>query len=423
VIGRKRWAPWVWLSPAILLLSTFLVYPVIDTVRRSFQDARSDNWVGFDNYQFIIDNRALRRRYTRRALEQRSLDHPLPRHRGAPRASHGRSHVPRRYESAAKSAVFIPMAISFVAAGVIWKFMYEFNSDIGTLNAVLSESSRDPVAWLQDTRGLQRWATDAGPETMWGPLQINNFAIVTVGVWMWTGFALVVLSAALKGIPTEILEAARVDGASEWQIFWRIMLPSLMPTILVVATTLVIQSLKIFDLIWVMTGGRFETDVVATLFFKQAFVARNFGVGAALAVILLVAVVPAMIVSVQRFQRRRQDDGPGPGPCAIPPGRAPVRHPTPSTGAHRSTSSCSASSCSGASYHRPAGELVPRTVEIASNGWWNALTSPLDLRSRITGLCWMARHGRAFVNTCSSRRPAPCWSSSWPPWPRTHSPG
>jgi alpha-glucoside transport system permease protein len=134
------------------------------------------------------------------------------------------------------------------------------------------------------------------------PLQLNNFSLTTVGAWMWTGFALVVLSAALKGLPTEVLEAARVDGASEWQIFRRIILPMISPTIMVVTTTLIIQAMKVFDLVWVMTGGRFKTDVVATLFFKQAFVARDFGVGAALAVVLLVAVVPLMVLTIRRFQ-------------------------------------------------------------------------------------------------------------------------
>jgi alpha-glucoside transport system permease protein len=119
---------------------------------------------------------------------------------------------------------------------------------------------------------------------------------------MWTGFAMVVLSAGLKGISTEVLEAARVDGASELQIFRRVIVPILSPTIAVVATTLVIQALKLFDLIWVMTGGRFDTDVVATLFFKEAFVVRDFGVGAALAVVLLLWVVPLMLISIRRFQ-------------------------------------------------------------------------------------------------------------------------
>src|SRR3970282_372529 len=175
------------------------------------------------------------------------------------------------------------MAVSFVAAAVIWRFMYEFNPNIGTLNALVQEIGGDRTAWLQNPNAPYIWLTERGPDSLPGPLQLNHFSIVVVAVWMWTGFTLVVLSAGLKSISTEVLEAARVDGANEWQIFRRIIIPILSPTIVVLSTTLVIQSLKIFDLVWVMTGGRFETDVVATLFFKQAFVVRDFGVCAALA--------------------------------------------------------------------------------------------------------------------------------------------
>ncbi len=207
-----------------------------------------------------------------------------------------------RYEAVAKSAIFIPMAISFVAVSVIWRFMYEFNSDIGTVNAVTTGVGLEPTAWLQDTGSPQTVVTDAGPDKLPKPFQINNFALIMVGVWNWTGFTMIVLSAGLKGISTEVLEAARVDGASEWKIFRRIIVPILSPTIVVVATTLVIQTLKTFDLVWVMTGGRFKTDVVATLFFKEAFVARDFGVGAALAVVLMLFVVPIMLITIRRFQ-------------------------------------------------------------------------------------------------------------------------
>ena len=178
-----------------------------------------------------------------------------------------------RYEAVAKSAIFIPMAISFVAASVIWRFMYEFNPDIGTdKRCPGSRSAANQHAGCR-TLGLAAEAASrtSGRTLCPSPLQINNFALVFVGVWMWTGFAMVVLSAGLKGISTEILEAARVDGANEWQIFWRIIIPNLSPTIVVVATTLVIQALKKFDLVWVMTAGQFKTDVVATLFYKEAF--------------------------------------------------------------------------------------------------------------------------------------------------------
>lgn len=303
MIGRKPWVPWLWMSPAILLLGTFLVYPVIDTIRRSLLDRRSDSFVGFDNYQYIIDNPQTLVANTHSALLNNALWLIVFPAIVVPIGLILAVLTSRvRYESAAKAAIFVPMAISFVAAAVIWKFMYEFNADVGTVNAVATGVGLEPTAWLQDRGGPQTWLTDAGPDTWWGPFQVNNMSLIVVGAWMWTGFALVVLSAGLKSISTEMLEAARVDGATEWQIFRRIIIPVLSPTIAVVATTLVIQALKIFDLVWVTTGGRFDTDVVATLFFKQAFVVRDFGVGAALAVVLLLAVVPVMVISIRRFQ-------------------------------------------------------------------------------------------------------------------------
>ena len=303
MVGRKWWAPWLWLSPTLILLAVYLVYPTIDTVRRSFQDKRSDHWVGLDNYRFIIDNPQPLVADTHSALLNNVMWLVLfPLVTVAIGLLIAVLAIRVRYEAAAKSAIFIPMAISFVAASVIWRFMYEFNPDLGTVNAAISHIGGQQTAWLQNTNSPQTWLTDAGPDTLPKPFQLNNLSLITVGVWMWTGFAVVVLSAGLKGISTEVLEAARVDGANEWQVFWRIIVPILSPTIVVVLTTLVIQALKNFDLIWVMTGGRFKTDVVATLFFREAFVIRDFGVGAALAVVLLLWIVPIMVISIRRFQ-------------------------------------------------------------------------------------------------------------------------
>ncbi|MEX0749935.1 MAG: sugar ABC transporter permease [Dehalococcoidia bacterium] len=303
MVGRKWWTPWLWLSPALILLSVFLVYPTLDTIRRSFQDQRSDNWVGFDNYRFIIDNPQPLVADTHSALLNNVLWLTLfPVVTVAIGLLIAVLAVRVRYEAAAKSAIFIPMAISFVAASVIWRFMFEFDTDIGTVNAFVTQIDGQQTAWLQNTNSPQTWLTDYGPDELPKPFQLNNFSLIGVGVWMWTGFAVVVLSAGLKGISTEVLEAARVDGANEWQVFWRIIVPILSPTIVVVLTTLVIQALKNFDLIYVMTGGRFKTDVVATLFFKEAFVVRDFGVGAALAVVLLLWIVPIMLISIRRFQ-------------------------------------------------------------------------------------------------------------------------
>jgi alpha-glucoside transport system permease protein len=318
MIGRRWWIPWLWLAPSLILLGVFLVYPVADTVRRSFMDGKSESFVGLDNYEFIVDNPNPLISDTHTALMNNFLwlvvFTVITVTLGLTIAVlAGRV----RYEAMAKATIFVPMAISFVAAAVIWRFMYEFNSDIGTVNAVktsvgtwvndcagLCSELPKSTRWIQDEGAPQTWLTDAGPDKFSdpNPLQINNFALILVGVWNWAGFAVVVLSAGLKGISSEVLEAARVDGASEGQIFRRITVPILSPTIVVVATTLVIQALKKFDLVWVMTAGQYDTDVVATLFFKEAFVFRDFGVGAALAVVLLLWVLPIMVISVRRFQ-------------------------------------------------------------------------------------------------------------------------
>jgi alpha-glucoside transport system permease protein len=305
--GRRWWVPWIWMAPALVLVGAFLVYPSIATFVQSLQDARSEEFVGLDNYQFIIENPNPFVADTHSAILNNLMWIVLFTGVTVPlglvlAVLSGRV----RYEAVAKSAIFIPMAISFVAASVIWRFMLEFNPNIGTANAVVAELGGNTTAWLQNANAPYYWLAEVGPQRLPGPLQLNNFVLISVGVWMWAGFAMVVLSAGLKGISSEMLEAARVDGANEWQVFWRIIIPTLRPTIVVVATTLVINALKIFDLVWVMTGGRFETDVVATLFFKQAFVARNFGIGAALAFILLLAVVPLMSISIRRFQAEGQ---------------------------------------------------------------------------------------------------------------------
>jgi alpha-glucoside transport system permease protein len=195
-----------------------------------------------------------------------------------------------RYEGAVKAVIFLPMAISFVAAGVIWKFMYQFQpagtTQVGTVNAILTAISPGfkPQAWLFNKSQ-------------------NNWALIIVGVWMWVGFAMVILSAGLKGISESILEAARIDGAREGQIFFRIILPLMRSTLTVVTTTLVISVLKIFDVVYVMTNGALDTEVIANRMYKEMFNYQNFGRASAFAVILLVAIIPVMILNIKRFGR------------------------------------------------------------------------------------------------------------------------
>lgn len=195
-----------------------------------------------------------------------------------------------RYESVVKSVIFLPMAISFVGAGIIWKFVYTYRPvdtpQIGFLNAVLSNFPNfEPIGWLVNKL-------------------TNNFALIFVGIWIWAGFCMVILSAAYKGIPKELLEAARVDGANELQVFWRIIIPMMKPTIAVVATTMVINVLKVFDIVYVMTNGQFDTEVIANRMYKEMFQFHNFGRASAIAVILLLVIIPVMIINIRRFREQ-----------------------------------------------------------------------------------------------------------------------
>jgi alpha-glucoside transport system permease protein len=284
---RERIRPWLWLLPALSLLGVFLVYPVINTVVLSFMNADSTSFVGLKNYLYIFTDRSmlivLRNNalwlvfFTLVTVTLGLLIAVLT------------NRV--KYEAVAKAFVFLPLGISFVAAGVIWKFMYAFQPkgapQIGTVNAALTSlvPSFQPQAWLFN------------PQT-------NNWALIVAGIWVWVGFAMVILSAALKGIPDQLVEAARIDGAREGQIFFRIVLPLMMPTVTVVTVTLIINVLKIFDIVYVMTNGALGTEVIANRMYKEMFNYNNFGMASALAVLLLVAIIPVMLMNIRRFGER-----------------------------------------------------------------------------------------------------------------------
>ncbi|MBX7251700.1 MAG: sugar ABC transporter permease [Candidatus Promineofilum sp.] len=196
------------------------------------------------------------------------------------------------FERIGKSAIFLPMAISFVGAGVIWNFIYEVRPvdapQIGLLNALVVAAGGQPQPFPAWT-AIAPW---------------NNLFLILIVIWLQTGYAMVLFSAALKGIPGDLLEAGRVDGANEVQIFFRIMVPYIMGTIITVSTTVLIFTLKIFDVVWVMTGGQFGTDVIATQFYRQSFTARNSGYGSAIAIVLLIAIIPVMIYNLKQFREQ-----------------------------------------------------------------------------------------------------------------------
>lgn len=282
---RGRIRPWLWLAPALAFLIVFLVYPTIGTIIKSFQNTAGTEFVGLDNYIYFFTSPT-----TLGALKNNVLWVILLTGLTVGFGMIIAVLVDRvRYESVAKAVIFLPLAISMVAASVIWRFMFEYQPpgevQTGTLNAVAGIFGLGPVAWLQ----VQN-------------LSFNTILLIIVMAWIWTGFCMVIISAALKGISVELMEAARVDGATEWQVFRRIVFPLLLPTLAVVATTIVITALKAFDIVYVMTGGNFDTQVMAQNMIDQMFVNGNFGRASAVAVVLLLTIIPVMALNIKRFQ-------------------------------------------------------------------------------------------------------------------------
>jgi len=286
VIHTKKITPWLYISPAAFLLFFFLVYPSINTIYISFLNYNSEKFIGIKNYIYCFTNETMLTAFRNNALWV-IVFVPLTVFLGLIIAVL----IDKvKYESIIKSVIFMPMAISFVGAGVIWKFVYAYRpvsaAQTGVLNAIRLFFNLDPLPWLI----IRPW--------------LNNFCLIMVGVWIWTGFCMVILSASYKSIPRELLEAARVDGATEFRIFWKIVLPLLKPTIAVVSTTMVIMVLKVFDIVYVMTNGNFDTEVIANRMYKEMFIFRDFGRASAIAVILLLVIIPMIIINIQRFKEQ-----------------------------------------------------------------------------------------------------------------------
>jgi alpha-glucoside transport system permease protein len=277
--------PWLWLTPALVFLAVWLVYPTIGTIIKSFQNTAGTKFVGLDNYVYFFTSPS-----TLGALKNNLLWVILLTALTVGFGMLIAVLVDRvRYESVAKAVIFLPLAISMVAASVIWRFMFLYappgQPQVGTLNAFIGLFGLGPVPWLQ----VQEFS-------------LNTILLIVVMAWMWTGFCMVIISAALKGISVELMEAARVDGATEWQVFRRIVFPLLLPTLAVVSTTIVITALKAFDIVYVMTGGNFDTQVMAQSMITEMFTNGNFGRASAVAVVLLLTIIPVMLLNIRRFQ-------------------------------------------------------------------------------------------------------------------------
>ncbi|HAF61417.1 MAG TPA: ABC transporter [Anaerolineaceae bacterium] len=288
----------MYLLPALIIMTVFIVYPGINTVYLSLRNPENTDWAGarciegqpcwgiFENYRYAFTSTVMQTAFRNNLIwiiimVSGTVALGLLIAVLADKV---------KYESVAKSIIFLPMAISFVGAGVIWKFVYNYGSgqvQIGLLNAVVTALGGQPVSWLTEPR-------------------VNTIALIVVGIWMWTGFCMTNLAAALKGVSDEILEAARVDGANEWQVFWKITIPQIMPTIVVVVTTMVINVLKIFDIVYVMTGGNYGTEVIANRMYVEMYKNYDPGRASAIAVLLIIIIIPFMIMNIRRFQKQEE---------------------------------------------------------------------------------------------------------------------
>jgi alpha-glucoside transport system permease protein len=276
--------PWVFVLPAIAIVSVYLVYPAVRTIIQSFTEvpegggpfSNYTNAFGDHDVQIALRNNVIWLLIAPALIVAVGLAFAAMTDR-------------IKHESLAKTFVFLPLAISGVAASVIWGFVYAWRipgiPQVGILNAIVQAFGGETVAWLQT-------------------IPWNTFALIVIMIWLQVGFAMVILSAAIKGVPTEITEAARIDGASELQTFFRVLVPSIRGSIITVFTTVAIAVLKVFDIVFVMTGGNFDTSVVAVRMYDEMFRFRNFGQATTMAVILFVAVVPIMVVNVRNLRKQ-----------------------------------------------------------------------------------------------------------------------
>ena len=282
---RDRILPWVFAGPALILLSIFLVYPAAGTVVRSFTD--NDGQLTLRNYEVLADPAFIG--ILRNNLLWLVLGTGASVLLGLVFA--GLFDRIRR-ESVAKTIVFLPLAISLIGASVIWTFVYAWqpagSQQIGVLNAIVVAFGGQPIPWLTTSR-------------------INVICEIVILIWLQTGFAMVVLSAAIKGVSGEILEAGRLDGANERQVFTGIIVPMIRGSIVTVTTTIAIVTIKIFDIVFATTGGRFNDDVVANRMFHEIFQFFDDGRGAALATVLFIAVLPVMWFNLRNFRRQQRE--------------------------------------------------------------------------------------------------------------------
>lgn len=285
--------PYAFVLPGYFTIGLVLLYPTIQTVNYSFANEKStaylDPWYGnfvsvltSDEFLRTIWNNVLWLLLVPASTVVIGLLVAVLADRLSPRG-----------EKLSKALIFLPMAISFVGAATIWQFIYDYQSgekQIGLLNAIVATLGGTPEPWMQHEAG-----------------GLNSLLLMVIVVWLQVGYAMVLLSTAIKNVPEDTLEAARIDGASELKIFFQIIIPQMKGTMITVFVTVFIMVMKIFDIVYVMTNGNYKTNVIANLFFQELFVNQNAGRASAIVVLLLLAVIPVLVYQVRHFKREEQE--------------------------------------------------------------------------------------------------------------------
>ncbi|MBA2951098.1 carbohydrate ABC transporter permease [Streptomyces himalayensis] len=279
--------PYFYVAPAVAAIGVYLVYPTVITVINSFKSSDGSRLVGLDNFGKLLETPAFRQTLLNTLLWIAIV--PAACIVVGLLVATLADRLTPRAEKAAKTIIFMPMAISAVGSATVWRFMYATQPagtpQTGLLNGIVTAFGHDPVPWLQQST-----------------LHANSLLLMVMLLWGQAGFSMVLLSAAIKGVPAETLEAARLDGAGELRIFWRIIIPQIRGTVITVFVTILITVMKIFDVIYVMTNGAFNTNVVGLEFFNQLYTNYNYGYASAIVVMLLIAIVPIMIYQIRHFR-------------------------------------------------------------------------------------------------------------------------
>lgn len=283
--------PVIFVGPVIVLVSFFLVLPTLQSIRLSFMEEDllgETTFIGLENYRALIGEEGFSTMVANNLLWIAVV--PAATVSIGLAIAHLANNVGILRERIFKSIIFMPMAISFISAATIWRLLYlyfpEGQPQTGIFNAIWTFFGGEPQAWLQIEN-----------------LKLNSVFIMLIFVWLNAGFAMVLLSAAIKAVPEETLEAARVDGASTTQVFFRIVLPQIWPTTLAVFITILIGAMKVFDIVLAMTGGNYKTNVLAQNFYLEYFIYGNTGRAMATVVILMLAIAPVMVYQVRQYRK------------------------------------------------------------------------------------------------------------------------